>query len=74
MKRYIDEGEEEAFVGYVQKTRDKPDKPLDESLRQIKDRLLRRRAIPVRDALEVVNSRKLTQMKGKKRTPPSLNN
>ena len=74
MKRYITEGEEENFVGYVQETREKPSEPMNESLLEVKERLLKRRAIPVRDALNVINSRKLTQMKGKNRKPPSLNN
>ena len=74
MKRYITEGEEEPYVGYVEKTREKPNELLDEPLFQIKDRLLRRRAIPVRDALEVVNRRKLKQTRTRKRKPPSLNN
>ena len=72
MKRYIDEGEEEPFVGYVRQTREKPSEPLDESLKEIKERLLKKRAIPWRDAIEVVNKRKLTRKVTSKK-PPSLN-
>ena len=74
MKRYIDEGEEEPFIGYVEMTSEKPDEPLVESLVETKDSLLRRRAIPVGDALKIVNTRNLSKMRSKKRQIPSLNN
>jgi hypothetical protein len=68
MRRYITEGEEEPFVAYIRQTSEKPSKPIDEPLLVIKERLLRRRAIPIEDALKSVNKRNLTyRTKGKKR-------
>lgn len=68
LKRYVDEGEEDPFVGYVQETSEKPNNPLDEPLIEIKERLMKRRAIPVGEALEVINQRKMTSR------PPQINN
>jgi hypothetical protein len=68
MRSYINEAEQELFVRHIARTSEKPDSPLTESLAEIKDRLLRRRAIPVKDALKVINQRKLT-FKNRKQRP-----
>lgn len=67
LKRYITEGEEEPFVWYIMQTSNKPDNALTEPLMEIKERLLRRRAIPVKNALELINQRKLVYKKEQKR-------
>jgi hypothetical protein len=68
MRRYITEDEEDPFVAYIPQTTEKPDTQLDESLSGIKERLLRRRALPIKEVLKVVNQRKLTyREEGKKR-------
>jgi hypothetical protein len=67
LKRYLSEAEEDPFVAYIEQTSERPNRPLSGSLLAIKQRLLRRRAIPIRDALEVVNQRKLAYQSFKKR-------
>ena len=59
MRRYINEQESESFVAFVERTREKPQGELPRPMSEIKRSLFRRRAIPVRDALDVVNNRKL---------------
>jgi len=68
LKRWINEISEEPFVQFIQKTTDKPSKPLQEPLLQIKKRILKRNAIPIRDALRIINSRTLTRIK----EPPTV--
>ena len=68
IRRLRTEGEEEPYVWHIARTTEMPDYPLDEPLETIKERLLRRRAIPVRDALKVINERKLT-FKNRKQRP-----
>ncbi|HET6445988.1 MAG TPA: type IV secretory system conjugative DNA transfer family protein [candidate division Zixibacteria bacterium] len=67
IKRFRSEGEEEPYVWHIARTTEMPDDPLDEPLEQIKERLFRRRAIPVRDALKVINERKLNFKNNKQR-------
>jgi hypothetical protein len=69
MRRYITEGEEDPFVAYIRQTSEKPSKAIDEPLSMIKERLLRRRAIPIEDALKAVNQRKLTYRAKRKKRP-----
>lgn len=64
LKRYIDEGTEERYVQYIKRTSEKSNEPLPEPLGDIKKRLLMRNAIPIREALEVINRR------GIKNDPP----
>ena len=59
MRRYITEQESEPFVAFVERTRELPSGRLPRPMSEIKRNLFRRRAIPVRDALNVVNHRKL---------------
>jgi hypothetical protein len=72
LRRYISEGEEDPFVGYVEKTSEKPNSPLDEPLIEIKKRHLKRRAIPVSDVLEVINQRKTIPLKKSGKEPPKV--
>jgi hypothetical protein len=67
LKRYITEGQEDRFVRHIRRTCDRPNEPLDEPLVEIKERLLKRRAIPVKEVLTVINNRKLTYQSKKKR-------
>jgi hypothetical protein len=60
MRRYKSEGEKESFINFVAQTKDKPQGVLPAPLSDLKLELLKRRAIPVRDALEVINQRKIT--------------
>ena len=55
---------------YVQATKENPDVPLEETVGELKERLLKERGIPVNDALEVINRRTLTIAGAKK--PPHL--
>ena len=64
LKRYIDEGTEERHVQYIERTSERPREPLPEPLGVIKERVLRRHAIPIKDALEVINRRAI------KKEPP----
>lgn len=58
LKRYIDEGTEEKNVHYIKRTSEKPSEPLSESLMEIKNKILRRKAIPIKEALKAINQRK----------------
>ena len=60
MRRYINERERESFVTFIKRTRDKPQVHLAEPLESIKERLFKRRAIPIREALREINQRKIT--------------
>ena len=72
LRLYVSEGEEEKFVRYVEQTRERPATPLEEPLLQIKERLLKRRAVPVQDALRVVNGRKLRKAPSQPKGPPTI--
>jgi hypothetical protein len=66
MRRYVNEREKEQFVGFVRKTREKPEVQLPEPLDAIKERLLRRWAVEVEAALEVVNERSFKTVRSDK--------
>ncbi len=59
LKRYIDEGTEERYVQYIKRTSEKPNEPLSQPIGEIKQMILRRRAIPITEALEVINRRSI---------------
>ena len=59
MRRYVNERDKERFVIFVERTREKPIGQPRVPLSELKEELLKRRAIPVSDALEVINQRKL---------------
>jgi hypothetical protein len=68
MRCYVSEAEQEPLVRHIERTSEKPNTPPTESIVEIKERLLRQRAIPVKDALKVINERKLT-FKNRKQRP-----
>lgn len=57
MRRYITEQTREKGVQYVQRTDDFPSGPSYISVPEIKKELMRRRGVPIRDALEIVKDR-----------------
>jgi hypothetical protein len=57
LKRYIDEGTQERYVRYIERTTEKPNEPLLQPLLEIKEAILKRRAIPTGDALAYINGR-----------------
>ncbi len=59
MRRYLNERDREDFVAFVEQTREVPKGELPRPLIELKEGLFRRRAIPLRDALNVVNNRRL---------------
>ena len=59
MKRYRTEQAEEPFVNFIAQTAETPLVSLDGSFIPIKERLHRRRALPVAAALAAINQRKL---------------
>lgn len=59
MRRYEEESRPDRYIRFVQKTKDLPSLPLDESISDIKEALLQERGVRVRDALEVINQRKI---------------
>lgn len=68
MRRYVNEQERDPFIRFVELTRDKPRGQLPEPLDAIKEKLLRRRAVSVRDALKEINSRDLKRTFNKRPT------
>jgi hypothetical protein len=72
LRRYISEGEEAPFIGYVEQTSEIPSTPLDEPLATIKERLLKRRAIPVGDAIRAINQRKTIPLTKSSKGPPKV--
>jgi hypothetical protein len=70
MRRYISEKVQDKYVRYVPKTKENPNIPLDVSVDEIKERLLMERGVRVRDALEVINQRKL--ILNNKKKPPTV--
>jgi hypothetical protein len=60
LRRYINEREKDPYIRFVEQTRDKPKGTLPASLTEIKEELFRKRALPVKDVLKVVNQRKLS--------------
>ena len=73
MRRYVNERDKEGFVAYVDRTQEVTRAELNKwQMVEIKERLLKRRGIPVIDVLKIVNQRKLTSKKDDKdRKAPS---
>ncbi|MCL4264782.1 MAG: type IV secretory system conjugative DNA transfer family protein [Anaerolineae bacterium] len=67
MRRYSTEQEKDPYLRFVEKTRDKLTGTLRAPIAEIKEEIFKRRAIPIRDALEVINKRTLQ----KETKPPS---
>jgi hypothetical protein len=73
MRRYITEQEPEKGILFVRKTTDSPTNPPYMSVRDLTEQLLRERGVRVRDALEVINQRRIDGGKNKgSAQPPSL--
>jgi hypothetical protein len=68
MRRYFSEHEKDKYIRLVSKTKDIPAYQRDELLQEAKDRLLKERGVPVRDALEIINQRNISFQT----TPPKL--
>ena len=66
MRRYESESQPDKFIRFVQRTRNLPNGELDEPLEDIKEMLLQERGVRVRDALDVINQRKII------RKPPQV--
>ena len=62
MKRHFDEQHKDHDLRYVVKTKDLPNHPLQISVQEFKEFLLRDRGIRVRDALDVVDRRALAEL------------
>jgi len=67
IRRYLNDRDKAPHVGFVERTREKSKGNLAEPLARIKERLIRRRAVSVREAVEAVAKRNLTIHPG----PPS---
>ena len=64
MRRYLNERDKEEFISFVPRTREKPPINLpDGRLEAIKEELFSRRAIEIRDVIEVMKERVLTTVK-----------
>jgi hypothetical protein len=67
MRRYLNERDKEGFVAFIEKTREKPQSTLAEGqLDTIKEELFDRRAIEIRQALDVIDRRELVEEKTRK--------
>jgi hypothetical protein len=61
MRRYVNERDKEGFIAYVNKTQEVARAELNKwQMVEIKERLLKRRALPVIDVLKIVNQRELS--------------
>lgn len=69
IRRYISERLLDKHVLWVSETKAVSEKPSDMTVIELKDRLLRERGVRIRDALEVVNQRKLAT---ERPVPPAL--
>jgi hypothetical protein len=70
IRRYESEQLQDEYIRYVPETKEIPGSRLDEKVDDLKERLLKKRGIPVENALKVINNRRITL--GKK--PPNLDN
>jgi hypothetical protein len=69
MRRYFNEAKQDKYVRHVARTPDVPSWDNREEIEDFKLRIFKERAIPIRDALEVINQRKLTVTP---RKPPQI--
>ena len=60
MRRYVTEQAKDNGVQFIEKTTETPHNPPFIDLIELKNYLIRERGIPVREALEVINQRKIT--------------
>jgi hypothetical protein len=59
LQRYISERERERYLSYIPQTSELNHAPITEPVQELKSRLLRSQGIAVRDALAIINNRKL---------------
>jgi hypothetical protein len=57
IRRYISEKEIDKYIRWVKKTKDVKNAPTDITVEDLKEHLLKRRGVRVRDALDVINRR-----------------
>lgn len=69
MRRYNSEQQLDPNVWHVTQTRSHPSNQPTSPVWELKERLLKERGVPVRDALEVINQRKIEQ---ERRKPPNV--
>ena len=69
MRRYTSEKQLDPYVWHVSKTRPHPTNQPAIPTREIKEQILKERGVSVRDALEVINQRKLQV---ERRSPPQV--
>jgi hypothetical protein len=69
MRRYISEKQLDPHVRHVSQTRPLPTHPPINPVWELKEQLLKERGVPIRDALEVINQRKIEY---ERRGPPSV--
>ena len=75
MRRYINEQEKEAHIRFVSRTREKPTSGLSpQRLLEVKADLFQKWAMPVNDALRVINSRKLAKARQQSKKRQGINN
>jgi hypothetical protein len=60
MRNYVSEQVQEKYIAHVWKTADIPEEEVNYTIDDMKYAFLKRRAVPVRDALEIINQRRLT--------------
>lgn len=60
IRRYLSEQQLDSNILYIPKTRDNPQSPLNGSVSELKEFLLKQRGVSVRDSLEIINKRELT--------------
>jgi len=72
VKRFLTESKRDPRLRYVPRTKDLPHGPLEISLEEFKEGLLKARGVKVRDALEVVDHRTLQKDKVDRTQPPLL--
>jgi hypothetical protein len=70
VKRYFSEAKRDPYVRHVRRTPELPPAPPTEAYEAYQDRLIRSRAVPIREALAMVNNRRLPP---ETNTPPEAN-
>jgi len=72
IRRYRSEKVLDKYVLWAEKTKPVSNRPMGVSILELKDKLLKERGVRVRDALEEINKRKLSNTGDKPATPPHL--
>jgi len=74
IRRYVSEKDMDRYVYYVPKTKENPANDIGETITEVKESLIRERGVRVRDALEIINQRKIVSKSAstRKKTPPQI--